>query len=199
MSQALFPSLPGLAWPVQRTVRAAPVEVRTTPSQREFRTRDATQPRYVFTLQFDFLRSRAALAEWQTLLGFYNLRGGEFDDFLFLDALDNTATNQPFGTGDGVSTQFQLLRTLGSFAEPVYGLSGVPVLKSNGVVIGAGYTVDDNALVTFAAPPGAGVALTWSGTFCWRVRFLKGTADFSQFMRDFWEWKKVELLTVRPQ
>jgi uncharacterized protein (TIGR02217 family) len=187
-----------MAWPVQRSPLAPPVQVRTTPSQREFRSRDATLPRYLFTLSFEFLRGASALAEWQTLLGFFNQRGGDFEDFLFLDPADSTVTDQVFGSGTGVSTQFQLLRTLGGFNEPIYGLSGTPVLKANGVVIGSGYSIDNNGLVTFTAAPGVGATLTWTGTFCWRVRFAKGQLDFSQFMRDFWELKKVELLTVKP-
>lgn len=181
-----------------RTPMAAPVRIKLTPSLREFRTRDTTLPRYLFTLPFDFLRGSVANPEWQTLLGFYNQRGGDFDDFLFLDATDNTCTNQAFGTGDASTTQFQLVRTVGGFAEPVYGLNGAPTLKSNGSTIASGYSVDVNGLVSFSTAPSTGVALTWTGGFFWRVRFAKGQLEINQFMRDFWEAKKVELISVRP-
>ena len=199
MSQALFPTLPGLHWPVMRTVLAPKVHVRTTPSEREFRARNATQPRYLFTLGFEFLRSSAATAEWQSLLGFYNLRGGDFENFLFLDAADNTATAENFGVGNGVTTQFQLLRSLGSFLEPVYGFTGTPQIYLGGTLVSSGYTLSNTGLVTFATAPGAAVALTWTGTFCWRVRFAKGQQEFEQFMSNFFSAKKVELMSVKDE
>ena len=135
MSNNLFPTLPGIAWPVMRAVMAPPVMVKTTPSQREFRARDSTIPRYRYTLAFEFLRPDAALLEWQTLLGFYNLQGGPFDDFIFVDQADNTVTNQTIGIGDGASTQFQLARTLGGFLDPIYAPNGTQVIK---VAVGYG-------------------------------------------------------------
>lgn len=119
MSSAIYPTLPGLSFGVQRTVLPPPVQVRTTPSQREYRARDATVPRYQYALNYEFLRSSAARAELQTLVGFFNARGGSFEAFSFLDPDDNTVSAQQFGVGDGSTTSFQLLRSFGGFAEPV--------------------------------------------------------------------------------
>jgi hypothetical protein len=52
MSNAVFPSLPGLKWDQARTVLVPPVHVRTTPSRREFRSRSATVPRYQYALTY---------------------------------------------------------------------------------------------------------------------------------------------------
>lgn len=197
MSNALFPDLPGISWPVARTVLPPPVDIKTTPSQREFRSRSSTVPRYRYTLPFEFLRSGQAQLEWQTLLGFYNLRGGPFDDWLFFDKTDNTAAEQVIGLGDGVTTQYQLVRALGGFVEPVYGITGAQTIKVAGVTSG-GATVSPLGLVTLPAPAAGGAAVTWSGQFCWRCRFDGDSQAFEQFMANFWSAKKVEFITVKP-
>lgn len=198
MSDSVFPALPGLGWPIRRTVLAPPVRMRTTPSQREFRWRDHTVARYQFTLPFDFLRSASAASEWQTLVGFYNARGGSYDDFLFVDSTDASVVAQAFGVGDGTTTAWQLVRTLGAVAEPVYGIVAAPKIFKNGVEQVSGLTVNARGLVTFAAAPASGVALTWTGAFAWRCRFLRGELEFENFARDFWSAAKVELLTLLP-
>ena len=132
MSNAVYPTLPGLAWPVTRTPLWR-TTVQTTPSGREWRTSAMAFPRYRYTLTYEFLRSTAAYPHLQTLLGFFNSRRGGYDSFLFSDPDDRTVTAQAFGTGDGVSTQWQLVRTLGGFVEPVYALDGAPQIMVDGV------------------------------------------------------------------
>lgn len=138
MSNAIYPdNLPGRAWPRKR----APVwktTIKATPSGREWRSASMLTPRYRYTLQYNFLRSKAALQEFQTLFGFFNARSGSFDSFLFRDPDDNTVANQPVGTGDGIVLSFQLLRALGGFSEPVGALSGAPLVRHAGGGAGVG-------------------------------------------------------------
>ena len=47
-------------------------------------------------------------------MGFFNARKGSFDNFLFDDPTDDTASSQNFGTGDGVTANFQLTSTYGN-------------------------------------------------------------------------------------
>lgn len=199
MSSAVYPSLPGLAFGVQRTVLAPPVLVRTTPSRREFRARDATLPLYQYSLVYEFLRSNAAWVELQTLVGFFNARGGSFDSFLFTDPDDNAVTAQLFGTGDGSTLTFQLVRAFGGFAEVVNDLNGAALIYVNGVLKTqpSQCVISASGLVTFATAPAAGLPITWTGTFYRRVRFLRDTLDFTKFMQDLWEARKVELLSLK--
>ena len=195
MSQLLFPSLPGLTWPVGRTVLPPPVRIKTTASQREFRTRDSQVPRYRFSLQFEFLRVAAALAEWQNLMGFYNRLGGPFDDFLFEDADDRAVSAQLFGVGNGVQTTFQLARTLGSFLEPVYG----PLTSAITVAgVGVSPTVSNTGLVTFGSPPANGAELRWTGTYAWRCRFEGEGVEFTKSFATFYEARRVSFITAPP-
>ena len=197
MSQLIFPSLPGLMWPVSRTVVAPPVSIKTTPSRREFRARDSSVPLYVYRLAFEFLRIGQAYLEWQQLMGFYNRVGGTFDDWLFEDPDDRTATAQVFGVGDGVTTTFQLARTLGGFVEPVYGLNGAPaVTVAGGAVTPAG--VSNTGAVTFSAAPANGASLAWSGGYFQRCRFNSSSLEFTKNYDSFYEAKSVEFITVKP-
>lgn len=196
MSNAIFPDLPGITWPVGRTILPPPVATKTTPSRREFRMRSSWVPLYRFTLAFEFLRTSQAQAEWQQLQGFYNARGGSFDDFVFIDKMDNAVSGQLIGTGDGVSTQFQLVRSLGSFVEPVYGPTGTPTIQVSGGTVSA--TVSATGLVTLAAAAGVGAPVTWTGTYGWRCRFDGASVDLEQFAAQYFSAKKVVLQTVKP-
>lgn len=198
MSQLIFPKLPGQSWPVGRTVLAPPVKIKVTPSRREFRARDSTLPLYRYSLPFEFLRKTAAAQDWQTLMGFFNRVGGTFDDWLFDDEDDNTCVDQLIGVGDGVTTQFQIGRTLGGFIEPLYGgVNGAAVIKVSGSVW-TPTSISSNGVVTLAFAPSAGSQIRWSGKFFWRCRFSSESLDFTKSTGVFYEAKKVEFITVKP-
>ena len=195
MSDALYPSdLPGITYGTTRSVLAPPVRVRTTPSQREYRSRSATLTRYGYTLVYNFLRASAARAELQRLVGFYNARGGPFDSFLFQDVDDCTAAAEPFGVGNGTLRTFQLLRSMGGFVEPVDAVAAGAVIKVGSTVTAVTFS---GGLVTFASAPAAAAALTWSGTFYRRVRFDGDKLDTTRFMRQLYEAKRVQLIATR--
>jgi len=190
MTVQTFPTLAGLGFPVKRT----PIHS-TTPqvawSGKDSRRSNWTYPKHRYELVFDLLRSDSN-AEWQTLIGFFNKCHGSAAVFKFLDPDDNTATAQQIGIGDGVTTTFQLVRTLGGFVEPVFS----PISP---VVSGAGlYSVDASGLVTFSLPPSIGAAITWSGTFNWLCRFDSDELEFDKFMNQMWSVGKVSFTTVKP-
>lgn len=198
MSNALFPTLPG----VQIEVKRMPVHkttIKGAVSGREYRARHMTSPRYRYTLSFEFLRDgRGGYDEFKPLLGFFNARGGSFDSWLFNDQDDNTATAQLLGVGNGVQTQFQVVRTLGGYVEPIYDLqSGTFAFYLNGVIQSAGVSYG-GGVVTLATPPGAGVAVTWTGQFYWRCRFMQDQLDFNKFMHRLWSLKTCEFITDKP-
>ncbi len=197
MSQLIFPSLPGITWPVTRTVVAPPVSIKTTPSRREFRARDSSVPLYVYRLAFEFLRIGQAYQEWQQLMGFFNKVGGTFDDWLFEDEDDRTATEQTFAVGDGVTSTFQLARSLGGFVEPVYGVNGEPVIKVGGTTTAPAST-SPNGVVAFSSAPANGALLSWSGNYFQRCRFNANSLEFTKNYTTFYEAKAVEFITTKP-
>lgn len=195
MSNAIFPTLPGLQLSVTKTPEWS-TEIQRAVSGKELRAPLFSYPIWHFSLSYEFLRA-GAQAELQTLLGFFNARQGAFDTFLFTDPSDCSVTDQSFGTGNGTTTQFQLVRTMGSFIEPIRAPNGTPTIKVAGVATGSFSLDAATGIVTFFTPPTNGAALTWSGNYYFRVRFAKDTADFENFLYQLWQLKKLELVSVK--
>ena len=194
MSNAVYPSLPGLAWDRRRTPQWR-TGIQTAVSGKETRAAYWQYPLYKWELTYEFLRADAVHAELQTLLGFFNARKGAFDDFLFLDPRDCSASGQALGVGNGSATGFPLARTLGGETEPVAAAVATPTVFLNGVETTA-FTLSGN-LLTFTSAPGSGVVITADFSFYWRVRFAEDTAEFSEFMYRLFECRTVLLQGVR--
>lgn len=199
MSNAVFPSLPGLTWNVVRRPRWSTVTKKSV-SGREFRAAQYSYPLWEYRLAYEVLRGRSALPEMQQLAAFFNARQGSYDTFLYADPDDSAVTLQTFGSGDGTTTKFQLVRAFGGYTEPVFDLNGAPQIYKAGVLQTSGthYTIDSVGVLTWVTAPTAGQALTWTGSFYWRCRFMQDAADFNQFMRQLWELKSLEFTTVKP-
>jgi len=194
MSNAIYPVLPGLMFPTQKQPEFS-TAIKKSVSGKEYRAAFMQYPLWTFDLTYEFLRNGLAGNDLNTLLGFFLARQGSFDNFLFNEPSDYLATDVTFGTGDGTTTQFQLVRGLGAFVEPVQNVNILTNIKSNGAIVsGSGYSLGSTGIVTFITAPVASAVLTWSGTFYYRVRFTQDTSQFSQFMQDLWENKKVQFI-----
>jgi uncharacterized protein (TIGR02217 family) len=202
-----FPSLIGLTYPVGRapvwrTIKQAAI------SGKDTRVQLWTAPRYKYEISLSYLGSGAAgqNQDWQTLMGFWNGVAGDALPFHWTDPYDNTVANQPLGTGDGATTIFNFVRTLGGFVEPVQDVAAVTSVKVGGTATTA-YTLltDPNWGFTyalqFATAPASGAALTWSGSYNWPCRFETGdrdnTLDLANLMFQFWELRKVGFATMK--
>lgn len=149
MSNEVFPTLPGLTPEITRTPIWS-TAIKSSVSQREYRTANVSVPAYSYKLSYEVIRQGAVggftHAELSTLAGFFNARRGSFDSFLFSDPDDSTATAQQFGTGDGTTAAFQLARAWGGFVEPVYDVAGAAGVQMEGGLGGLGsFEVDTNA------------------------------------------------------
>ena len=199
MSNAVYPTFPGLTFDVTRTPTWSTTTIRST-SLRAYRSANASFPIYRFKLSYEFLRQTGVLTEMATLAGFFNARKGGFDSFLFADPDDYSIVNQLVGIGDAAATQFQLVRTFGGYLEPVYDQSGITGIYINGFAkaLGTDYTVSATGLLTFVVAPGAGLTVAWTGTYYRRVVFAQDAAEFGKFMQNLWTLKTVELEGVKP-
>jgi uncharacterized protein (TIGR02217 family) len=116
--------------------------------------------------------------ELRTILAFFHAHRGRYESFRFKDWLDYQATLETFGTGDGATTTFQLIKTYGTgnpyaklIEKPVEGTLAITV---NGVQVYApaswscAYTT---GIVTFTSAPTTGHVLKWSGEFDKKARF----------------------------
>jgi uncharacterized protein (TIGR02217 family) len=202
MSTAILPTMPGIAWPVTRTMMDD-VTIQSAISGKETRINNQSYPRYQFDLTYNILRSAAAYTEYQQLLGFINARYGRWDSFLYTADDDNSVSGQAIGTGDGATTVFQLLRTLNGFIEPVLAPNTVSAVKLNGATqSGSSYSVSNwgtstPGILTFNSAPGSGVAITADFTYYWPCRFNMDKFAFSEFMSGMYELKKLSLITVK--
>lgn len=202
MSDSVLPSFPGLTWNVMRKPVFS-TTIKTSVSGREYRRQNYLYPRWQYKLSYDILRSRSVLPEMQQLAAFFNARSGSFDTWLYSDPDDRTATAQSIGVGNGTTTTFQFVRSFGGFTEPITSVDvtgGLALVYVNGVlkVKDVDYTLSPTCAVTFVVAPPAGHAVTWTGAFYWRCRFTADQLDFNQFMRQFWELRTLEFITVKP-
>jgi uncharacterized protein (TIGR02217 family) len=141
-----------------------------------------TQCRGVGDLSYGLLTSEDPVGDFRAILAMWRAHYGSLYPWRFRDWSDYTATDENFGTGAGVETDFQLtmtydpsqilLNTPGSL-QYVRDIT-LPVTVAIEVAgtpqtIVTDYTISDSGLVTFTSPPTG--ALTWSGTFDVPVRF----------------------------
>lgn len=223
MGNAVFPSLPGLEWKTKRAPTFKTL-VHEAVSGRETRVGLWAYPRYRWTLSYEFLRSDTVNAEWQTLMSFFLERKGSYDSFLFQDPDDYTVTGQLIGYGDGTTTQYSVVRTIGSYTEPCPDIMGIPMIYVDGIIQGVNALVDGSGnyvvdgdgnvitdgttptsqwtistagVITFSQPPPVGAPITADFSYYWRVRFVEDEAEFEYFMYKFWAAKKIELIGLK--
>lgn len=199
MSNLVFPTLPGLEWnvtrvPIWNTTKKASV------SGRRFAVANYAFPRYKYTMSFSVLRQGGSWTELAQVVGLFNQCYGDFDSFLWTDPDDSSVTAQAIGTGDGATRAFQLVRTWGSFVEPVYDTNGAPSIYVAGVLktLTTDYTISATGLVTFTTAPTSGQAITWTGAYYRRVVFSNPSYDFNKFAQNLWELKKLDFESWRP-
>ena len=164
----------GVEWRTEIVTLASGGEQRTSPWARGRR-------RYLIAT------AARPLDEVAELLAFFEARRGRLAGFRFRDPADckscapsaqPTATDQAIGTGDGSRKTFQLIKAYGAgatvlsrpIAKPVAGTVKVAVAGS--ALAAGAFSVDAaSGLVTLAAAPAAGQAVTAGFEFDTPVRF----------------------------
>jgi len=145
------------------------------------------------------LRSLADMAE---LVAFFEARRGRLYGFRFRDFMDfrsgapgavPTATDQAIGTGDGTTTQFQLVKGERVIAKPVAGsvfvaVDGAPVEAVAEAATG---------LVTLNTAPAKGAAVTAGFLFDVPVRFDADRIDVTLESFDAGRMAAVPLVEIR--
>lgn len=199
MTIPTFPTLVGVTYPAIRSPNWSTDTQRTVTGKRTALA-NFSYPFWSYQLEYDILRNDVTNKEYQTLLAFYNRVYGPANIWQFTDPDDGTATAQSIGTGDGVTTEFQLVRTMtGSganvFVEPVWAPVTAAVYLAG--VLTAAYTLGTTGLVTFNVAPANGVAITWTGTYNWLCRFEGNKIDVEKLMSNFFVLKKIEFSTEK--
>lgn len=147
-------------------------------------------------------------SQLNTVIALFRACMGKAFSFVFRDWSDYTATAESFGTGDGVETEFQLIKTYSSInyvttavarsyvrniTKPV---ESTLVIKDNGSTVSAMDYSISNGLVTFDTAPTSTHALTWSGEFDVPVRFDIDDLPVSMEMTDFGRIRGIRVIEV---
>ena len=137
------------------------------------------------------------------LKSFHAARQGSKQGFRFKDWADYSATNQEIGIGDGLKTQYQLIKTYSFESANVNKPIIKPVEDSlkvylDGVLTSTGWTLDSaNGVITFAQPLLNGQVLTCDFDFDIPVWFAQDSIGFRlQAKDDFESIYQLESLSV---
>ncbi len=146
-----------------------------------------THCRGVGDLSYGILSSTDPLGDYLAVLSLFRAHFGSLYPFRFKDWSDYQATNEQFGSGNGVTVAFQLTKTYdpslillsvaGSYqyVRDITLVVGTPTIKVAGVTKTAGvdYNISAAGVVTFTSAPSGSPApaLTWTGEFDVPVRF----------------------------
>jgi uncharacterized protein (TIGR02217 family) len=141
-----------------------------------------THCRGVGNVSYGLQNSSDPVGDFNAIVAMWRAHGGSLLPFRFRDWSDYTANDEPFGSGDGTTTAFQICKVydpsyklLGlpgtlTYVRNITLLDGTPVIKVNGVVTTA-LTISSSGMVTFTTAPPAGHSLNWTGNFDVPVRF----------------------------
>jgi uncharacterized protein (TIGR02217 family) len=191
----VFPTLPGLDIGVKRTIQFATSVQTSASSGKELRAQWWSSPRYEWELDFNFLRQngfgQATYDEALSLHNFFDAVGGQYTSFWFTDPYNNSVTAQNFGIGNGSTQSFQIVDAYGVGVAN----NGAIQVYQNGVLTSA-YTIS-NGVVAFTPAPANTVALTWTGSYYYNVRFAQDNIDIKQFAHLVWQADTIKLISVK--
>lgn len=146
------------------------------------------------------------------VVAFFEARNGRLHGFRFKDWSDYrsclpsqtpAATDQVIGTGDGTTTSFQLVKRYASGAQfwtraitrPV---AGSVIIALNGAAQTSGWSVDPaTGVISFAAAPGDGIAITAGFEFDVPVRFDSDALDVTLDIERLGSITSIPLLEIR--
>jgi uncharacterized protein (TIGR02217 family) len=202
-----FPALAGQGWSVHKRPSFS-TRIASHVSGREVRQALYAFTLYEFELTFDGLASGSSFPglgseSLQSLMGLYLASEGQFGTFLYTDPTDKQVTEQGIATGDGATTSFTFMRTLGGFIEPVSWVTSVANVYLNGTVQSpSSYSVTapngfDNTL-TFSTAPASGAVITADFSYAFVCRFLDDQNDFEEFMSGLWTLQSLKFRSVKP-
>lgn len=212
MSLPVFPSLPGLTWPVVKASEFATL-VQDAPNFMDTRIVQAQNPRWHWELVFDFLRDTTTQQEYRQLQGFLLALQGQAGDFYFSDPTDNSMgpalsagvpnlAAQLQVVNDGAGNYYSPLQRNfgGQFYEDITDLNGSVAVYANGALASVGTGAGQYQLLgPGLAIPGysfMGMYLKWGSApaapvtaafnFYFRCRMEGDSQDFEQFLSNMW-------------
>lgn len=142
------------------------------------------------------------------LIAFFRMRKGKANGFRFRDWTDFQISGQVIGTGNGATSDFQIVKTYTSgtseqrviykIVRPGQQLSILPAVYLNGVLQVSGYTIGyNNGIISFATPPGNGVIVSCDCEYDVPVRFdTDSMAVRAEYNKEYY-WENISLIEIR--
>jgi uncharacterized protein (TIGR02217 family) len=179
----------------------------TTASGHEQRNADWASGR----LRFDAGPGVRSEGDLQTLIAFFRARRGAARGFRFRDPFDYssrsmagavTAGDQLLGMGDGVKTEFTLIKRYGPESDgelrritrPVI---GTVLVSLGGMLSTSGWSLLDGGVISFTVPPAAGVQVRAGFQFDVPVRFAEDALEIDAALFAAGDAPSVPLIEVR--
>jgi uncharacterized protein (TIGR02217 family) len=146
------------------------------------------------------------------VVAFFEARNGRLHGFRFKDWADFKSclpsqslgpTDQPIGTGNGATTQFQLAKRYTSGAQSwtraiTKLVAGTVTIALNGVTQASGWSVSTiTGLITFTTAPAVGVAITAGFEFDVPVRFDTDVLDVTLDLERLGSITSIPLIELR--
>jgi hypothetical protein len=223
ISLPIFPVLKPLAWPMVK-VPSFTSTVITAVTGRECQLIRGVFPIWTFTLTYggdSWLREqtqnitpdprRAGQTELEQISGIFLACLGSYKEFYYSDPQDCSRDRVYVGTGDGLTTTFQIYYTWGnypagnlvppySFYAPVGGIDSIQMVYFNTTHQDpATYYLDvTNTKLIFVSPPTAGTHIFIDYYFYFRCRFLNDLQEYEQWALNLWEHKELKFQSVKP-
>ena len=197
----LFPSLSALDIGVHKKPLFS-TGIQRTASLRESRAVFASFPLYEFELVANGLNAASDYqgsmppGEFQSTMGLFLNSLGMFGTFLFQDPDDCQVTGSILGVGDGDTTQFALVRSLGGWVEPVGWVKDTPTVRKNGTATLA-FTLNAPNSITFTTAPASGVTITADFSFYFLCRFLEDQHDYLKLWDKMWSNESIKFTSVK--
>ena len=198
-----LPTLAGLTWSRHKKP-AFSTRVAAHVSGREVRLALYEYPLYEFEAVYNGLASNSTAAfaglgssSLQSLMGFFLQLQGQFGTFLYTDPDDNTTAGQVFATGDGATSSFTMLRSLGGFLEPVGWVTTLTNVYLNGARQTSGYSLATPNTLNFTSAPGSGVTISADFSYAFNCRFLDDQMDFEEFMSNLWKLDSMKFRSLK--
>lgn len=199
-----LPILAGLSWSRHKKPGFS-TRVASHVSGREVRVALMSYPLYEFEATYNGLASSATpafaglgAASLQNLMGFFLQLQGQFGTFLYADPDDNSVAAQAFASGDGATTSFTMMRTLGGFLEPVGWVTSLANVYLNGVVQApSSYSLAAPNTLVFGSAPGAGLTVSADFSYAFNCRFVDDRLDFEEFMSNLWRLSSMKFRSVK--
>lgn len=192
MSLPVFPSLPTMAWNSEKRQKWNTLLQKSGNGRRKTLCQQA-YPEWELECSYTCLDDD----EIARAAGFFASMQGTTKPFLWLDSEDYQETGVRIGTGNGTTTEFQLLRNLGDyFVEPVRD----PIAETVKIYINGSLTsitLLTDGWLKFSSPPPSNSVITADFKYYWRVAFNDDELNWSNFWYGFYELKTIKLVTVR--